>query len=77
MNALPFHTVTAASDRDTHLVVSSPALRASRPDRLPFATLCGRAVAGKDPTPIADVGCLRCLLRTQTFLGLPTYQVSL
>ena len=77
MTTLPFLSVTAANNAETHLVVTSPALRSSRPDRLPFATLCGRAVAAEDPTPIGEVGCSRCIMRVPTFLGLPTYVVTL
>lgn len=77
MSLLPFRSVTAATDPETHLVVTSPALRSSRPDRLPFATLCGRAVEAEDPTPIGDVGCVRCVMRTSKFLGLPAYEVTL
>lgn len=76
MATLPFHTVTARSDHATHLVVSSPALRASSPDRLPFATLCGRAAAARAPVPPADVACLQCLMRAPMFMGLPAFEVA-
>jgi hypothetical protein len=77
MSTLPFLAVTATSDKATHLVVASPALRSSRPDHLPFATLCGRAVDQEDPTPIGEVECARCVLRTPKFMGLPAYAVTL
>ncbi len=77
MSTLPFMAVTAANDEATHLVVASPALRSSRPDRLPFATLCGRAVGHEDPTPIGEVECVRCVLRAPKFMGLPAYEVTL
>lgn len=77
MSTLPFLAVTAATDDATHLVVVSPALRTSRPDRLPFATLCGRAVAQEDTTPIGEVVCVRCVLRTPKFMGFPAYEVTL
>lgn len=77
MNTLPFLAVTATTDGATHLVVVSPALRSSRPDLLPHATLCGRQVGQQDPTPIGEVECVRCVLRAPTFMGLPAYEVTL
>jgi len=77
MSTLPFLAVTADTDEATHLVVTSPALRSSRPDRLPLATLCGRRVGQEDPTPIGEVECVRCVLRAPKFMGLPAYEVTL
>lgn len=74
MTPLPFRTVTARGDDLDHLVVLSPALRSSNPDRLPVATLCGAAVEEESPNHIADIGCLRCLDRCPAFLGLPAFQ---
>ncbi|ACZ32396.1 hypothetical protein Xcel_3397 (plasmid) [Xylanimonas cellulosilytica DSM 15894] len=73
----PFRTVTAAGTPITHLVVTSPALPGTRPDRLPAATLCGQAVTGPTAAAVADVQCLRCLNRTPSFMALPTYEVTL
>lgn len=77
MAQLPFHTVTARSDELTHLVVTSPALRSSSPDRLPIATLCGRAVDDASDTPVHDVACSRCLVCAPKFMGLPAFEVRL
>ena len=73
----PFHSVTASGSPLTHLVVTSPALPGTRPDRLPDATLCGRLVDQEIDDHPADVQCPRCLLRVPTFMGLPTYEVTL
>lgn len=77
MSTLPLLAVTACADEATHLVVASPALRSSHPDRLPFATLCGRRVDKEDPTPIGEVECVRCVLCAPKFMGLPAYTVTL
>ena len=74
---LPFRSVTSRIDARSHLVVSSPALRAARPDQLPGAALCGQPVAGTSPVPVHDVQCERCLWRTPAFLGLPAWEVAL
>jgi len=73
----PFRTVTAAGTPITHLVVASPALPGTRPDELPAATLCGQAVTELAGAAVADVQCLRCLHRAPSFMGLPTYEVTL
>lgn len=74
----PFRTVTAAGSPITHLVVVSPALPGTDPDRLPVATLCGHQVTGEAVTPVADVECELCLVeRAPRFMGLPTYEVTL
>lgn len=74
---LPFRSVTSRLDAGSHLVVSSPALRAARPDQLPAAALCGHPVGGPSPVPVHDVQCERCLWRTPAFLGLPAWEVVL
>ncbi|GAA5033196.1 hypothetical protein [Actinopolymorpha pittospori] len=75
--SIPFRSVTATDNGLTHLIVASPALPGTRPDELPAATLCGRAVAGEVEEHPAAVQCPRCLLRAPAFMGLPTYTVSL
>lgn len=77
MSRTPFRTVTAAGNEITHLVVMSPALPSTGPDRLPAGTLCGRPVTAEADTPVADVQCVRCLTRAPRFMALPTYEVSL
>ncbi len=73
----PFTTVTAAGSAITHLVVSSPALPGSMPDELPHATLCGQAVTALAEADPSDVQCTLCLHRTQSFMGLPSFKVTL
>lgn len=73
----PFRTVTAAGTPITHLVAISPALPGTGPDELPPATLCGQGALQESPAAVADVQCVRCLLRAPAFMGLPTYEVSL
>ena len=57
MSGLPVHTVTTVSDQDTHLVVSSPALRTKPPEPVAVrdAVRAGRRRQGS--RPIADIGC--------------------
>ena len=74
----PFRSVTAAGNPLTHLVVTSPALRGTRPDELPATTLCGRAaLEEKIEDHPAEVQCHRCLDRAPAFMALPTYAVAL
>lgn len=74
---IPFRTVTAAGPEITHLVVVSPALPGCRPDQLPAATLCGRAVKTETADHPSTVQCRRCLLRVPAFMGLPAFEVTL
>ncbi|MGF0118743.1 hypothetical protein ACQFYA_20820 [Promicromonospora sp. Marseille-Q5078] len=74
--SIPFATVTATSDTDTHLVALSPALRGTRPDVLPTATLCGRATSG--PTTQvhpANASCSRCFDVVPLYMALPAFEV--
>lgn len=71
---LPFRSVTAIDHPISHLVVRSPALQGSHPDRLPHTTLCGRLVDRESGRPVSRVQCKRCLTRTQQFTGLPTFE---
>lgn len=73
----PFRSVTATDSPVTHLVVTSPALPGTHPDQLPAATLCGRLVEHEVEDHPAEVQCPRCLMRAPTFMGLPTYEVTL
>lgn len=73
----PFRSVTATASPLTHLVVTSPALPGTRPDQLPAGTLCGRLVEQEIEDHPAEVQCPRCLQRVPTFMGLPTYEVTL
>lgn len=73
--SLPLHTVVAGSPPTTHLVAISPALRGSRPDRLPVSALCGAPVADTSPVPLGEVECRRCLDRAPQFMSLPSYVV--
>jgi hypothetical protein len=73
----PFRSVTAAGNPLTHLVVTSPALRGTRPDELPATTLCGRAALEEIEDHPAEVQCPRCLDRAPAFMALPAYAVAL
>lgn len=72
---LPLRCATSADGVTTHLVVASPALPWTEPDRLPMAVLCGLpAVAESSENPGA-VGCQRCLSRAWLFMALPSFEV--
>lgn len=72
---LPLRCATS-TDAVTHLVVASPALPWSEPDRLPMTVLCGLpAVAESSDNPGA-VGCDRCLSRAWLFMALPSFEVA-
>lgn len=73
--ALPFRCVTTTGDGLTHLVVTSPALPSTDPDRLPMTSLCAQRTDQERPDHPSTVQCLLCLHRVPQFIGLPAYEV--
>lgn len=74
MPRLPFSTVMSQDTANTHLVVSSPALPGTRPDKLPVSTLCGLPTIVAVDTPVHSVSCLRCLNRSPQYMHLPAWE---
>jgi hypothetical protein len=72
----PFVTVTGGVTPISHLVVLSPALPCSSPDKLPAITLCGQAVAAASEAEVAEVQCEWCLNRVPEFMWMPSYTVE-
>lgn len=71
------HVVTSPGSPSTHLCASSPAIRGTRPDELPALTLCGRTTGLRAVTlPVAEVGCLTCLVSCTRYLELPSWQAG-